>query len=243
MDKTNYILIVFEGEIEEKIIFDSLNKYFLNENPNRIIYAFHCGEIYSLYSKMTDPDNESLFFILKEKLQGKNPVLRDIIEEYVEAIYLFFDYDGHASGAEYDKLQSMVEFFDDEFDNGKLFVSYPMVEGLRHLKDGVDFQDTVAISERAYKDLSKDCDICFLQFNDYTQENWNTLIFQHCSKANFIIYNIFEFPENIIEQMIILSHQKEKYIDEDNKVAVVSAFPLMLLDYYGVVKLKEKIEL
>lgn len=233
--------MVFEGQVEEKNIFDSLKEHFLTTKENRIVYGFHCGEIYSLYSKMTDPDNESLFFILKEKLQPKNPLLQDIIEEYVESIYLFFDYDGHASGAEYGKLQSMVNFFDDEFDNGKLFVSYPMVEALRHLKDEIDFKDTIAISEYKYKQISKECTPCFLNFNNYTQENWKTLISQHCSKANFITNDMFDFPTNTIEQINILSKQKEKYIDIENKVAVVSAFPLMLLDYYGVIKLQEKI--
>ena len=233
--------MVFEGELTEKVIFDSLQRHFLTNKANRIIYGFHCGEIYSLYSKLTDPNNESLFFILKENLQLKNPVLQDIIEEYVESIYLFFDYDGHASGAEYDKLQSMVSFFDDEFDNGKLFVSYPMVEGLRHIKDGVDFKDTIAKSENNYKNISKECNECFLGFKDYTQENWNTLILQHCLKANFITNDTFEFPINTIDQIKILSKQKEKYIDINDKVAVVSAFPLMLLDYFGAKKLKEKI--
>lgn len=241
MSKKNYILMVFEGEKTEKIIFDNLREHFLIDKKNRTIYGFHCGEIYSLYSKLTKPDTESLFFILKEKLRGKNPELQDIIEEYVEAIYLFFDYDGHASGAEYDKLQSMVNFFDDEFDKGKLFVSYPMVEGLRHIKDQVDFKDTIVISEKGYKTISKECDECFLDFNNYTQENWNTLISQHCLKANFIVNGTFEFPKDIIEQINILSKQKEKYIDSENKVAVVSAFPLMLLDYYGAEKLEEKI--
>jgi len=233
--------MVFEGEKEEKVIFDSLKTHFLSNKENRIIYAFHCGEIYNLYSKLTDPNNESLFFILKEKLQPKNSILKDIIEEYVESIYLFFDYDGHASGAEYNKLQSMLEFFDDEFDNGKLFVSYPMVEGLRHVKTSINFKDTTAISERNYKMISKECNECYLNFNHYTEENWNSLIFQHCSKANFIIDNTFEFPENIIEQIDILLKQKEKYIDVNTKVSVVSAFPLMLLDYFGVINLKEMI--
>ena len=241
MDKNNYILIVFEGEKEEKEIFDSLNEYFLTEKTNRIIYSFHCGEIYSLYHKLKNDEDETLFFILKEKLKLKNPELLNIKSKEVESIYLFFDYDSHASAAEFSKLEYMVEFFDDEFDNGKLFVSYPMVEGLRHIKDGVDFKDTIAKSEQAYKNISKECNVCFSNFKDYTQENWNTLVTQHCSKANFIANDTFEFPNNIIEQINILSKQKEKYIDIDDKVAVVSAFPLMLLDYYDVEKLKEKI--
>jgi len=236
LDKNNYILVVFEGEKEEKWIFDNLKKYFLTDKTNRIIYSFHCGEIYSLYHKLQNDEDETLFFILKEKLKLKNPQLLDIKKKEVESIYLFFDYDSHASGAEYHKLESMVNFFNDEFDNGKLFVSYPMVEGLRHVKNEIAFVDTIAKSERAYKNISKNCNSCFLDFKCYTQENWNTLINQHCSKANFIVNNTFKFPKNIINQSSILSKQKVKYIDSKDKVAVLSAFPLFLLDYYGIKK-------
>jgi len=45
----------------------------------------------------------------------------------------------------------MLELFHDEFEHGKLFISYPMVEAIKHLKDGVNFKDTVAISEKPYK--------------------------------------------------------------------------------------------
>jgi hypothetical protein len=51
--------------------------------------------------------------------------------------------------------------------------------------------------------------------------------------------NRFEFPNKIIEQIKIFENQKEKYININNKVAVLSAFPMFLLDYYGVKLLKK----
>ena len=244
MSKKNYILIVFEGERTEEIIFNSLTEHFLQDKTNRIIYSFHCGEIYSLYNKLQKPETESLFFILKETLQMKNPVLKDIIEEYVESIYMFFDYDNHAPTADDDKLQNMIEFFDDEFENGKLFISYPMVESIKHLKVGIDFKEITAISEKAYKQIARNnCNDYLKQFgelkeNKLLKENWDYIINEHCKKANFIVNDSFEFPNNIIEQIEIFESQKEKYIDS-NKVAVLSAFPLFLLDYHGVNKLKD----
>jgi len=74
--------MIFEGEKTEKEIFNSLKQYFLNKNTKRIIYGFHCGEIYSLYNKLNKDGNETLFFILKEKLKAKNPELSNIEKEY-----------------------------------------------------------------------------------------------------------------------------------------------------------------
>lgn len=136
-------------------------------------------------------------------------------------------------------LLKMLKLFDNELDKGKLFVSYPMVEALRHLKEDVDFKEIIAKSEAKYKKISKECDEYFLHFNDYIEETWNTLIDQHSSKANFIVNDKFEFPQNIIKQLDILLKQKEKYDYQNKEVGVVSAFPLFLVDYYGIKRFKE----
>ncbi|MEA1953654.1 MAG: hypothetical protein U9O24_04630 [Campylobacterota bacterium] len=244
MNKNNYILMVFEGEKTEKFIFDSLKEHFLQNKTNRIIYGFHCGEIYSLYNKLQNGNDESLFFILKDKLQAKNPELKDIVEEYVESIYLFFDYDNHAPTADDNKIQNMLETFNDEFDNGKLFISYPMVEAIKHLKESIEFKDTIAISEQQYKQIVRNnCNHNLKQLGEVnmnmSKENWHYIISEHCKKAHFIVNDNFEFPNTIIEQIEIFTKQKEKYIDKDNKVSVISSFPLFLLDYYGIDKFND----
>jgi hypothetical protein len=237
LNNKSYILIVFEGEKTEKDIFNSLKQYFLNKNRKTIVYGFHCGEIYSLYNKLNKDENETLFFILKEKLQAKNPELLDIDREYIESIYLFFDYDNHATAASDDKLQSMLEFFNDEFENGKLYISYPMVEAIKHLKTGIDFQNVIVESKPSYKQLvSENCNYELKDLSNLTKENWNFIIKEHSKKANFIVNDSFELPDNIIEQINIFDNQKAKYIDVNNRVAVLSAFPLFLLDYYGIAK-------
>lgn len=239
MSKKNYILMVFEGELTEKIIFNSLKEHFLQNKTNRIIYGFHCGEIYSLYNKLQKPENETLFYILKDTLQPKNPELIDILEEYVESIYLFFDYDNHAPTANDTKLQNMLEFFNDEFENGKLFISYPMVEAIKHLKSNINFTETIEESCKEYKQLvSQNCNNNLKDLSNLTKENWKFIINEHLKKANFIVNTSFELPNSLIEQIEIFENQKEKYINTDNKVAVLSSFPLFLLDYYGIKNLQ-----
>lgn len=257
MAKENKILFIVEGNNEERWIMENLKKYFFNNSNENItikdIIVSYGTVIYGLYKKFLDENGEIDFdidtFAVLKKLDDK---LKDIKKKSIDQIYLIFDYDGHATNAKYDKLLKMLQLFDNELENGKLFVSYPMVEALRHVKEDIDFKDTLALSsnqskidkiesQRYKKEFSKECDKCFLHFNDYTQENWNILISQHCSKANFVINDTFKFPKNIIEQLEILLKQKEKYIDKENKVAVLSAFPLMLLDYYGSEVLKKRI--
>jgi hypothetical protein len=232
--------MVFEGEKTEKYIFDSLKKYYLNEQPKTIVYGFHCGEIYSLYNKLKKDEDLELFVLLKENLLSKNPELQGVFRNQVSQIYLFFDYDGHASDASDVKLKAMLGLFDNETEQGKLYISYPMTEALRHLKVGVDFKDIAVVSKAEYKKVSREnCNEAFEDFKNYSLEVWHYLIDKHCKKANFIVNDKFEFPNELIGQLTILEKQKEKYIDEHNKVAVLSAFPLFLVDYYGYKKFRE----
>ena len=110
-----------------------------------------------------------------------------------------------------------------------------MVEAIKHLKIGIDFKDIIAESNPSYKQLvSENCDYELMDLSNLTKENWNFIIKEHSKKANFIVNDNFEFPNKIIEQIKIFENQKEKYINVNNKVAVLSAFPLFLLDYYEI---------
>jgi len=234
--------MVFEGEKTEKIIFDNLKKYFLHENPNTIVYGFHCGEIYSLYHKLEKDEDLKLFSLLKEKLQTKNPELSSIQPSQVSEIYMFFDYDSHASGAEIDKLKAMINLFDNETENGKLYISYPMVEAIKHLKTDVDFKDTVAISQKEYKKIVlENCDNSYKLLRDLSHNDWSVIISENCKKLGFIMTDNFEFLNSFVEQIEILQKQEEKYII-NNHVAVLSAFPIFLVDYYGYEKIREMIK-
>ena len=179
-----------------------------------------------------------LFTIIKEKLQSSgNDELNDISRGQVPEIYLFFDYDGHATNADLGKLQKILELFNNETENGKLYVSYPMVEAIKHLKEGMDFKEIIEESNSSYKELvSQNCDQHLMNLTTLTINDWNRMIQEHSKKANFVVNDDFSFPNFIIEQSEIFNHQKEKFIEPHNKVAVLASFPLFLLDYYGIKK-------
>ena len=236
MSKQTYNLFVFEGEKTEPQIFNSLRKYFLNEKENEQISISYCNNIYHLAKEIEKNKYLDFFELLKEEKQIDDSVIKD----NVARIYLIFDYDGHADKNSSQKLSLMLNIFDNETEQGKLYISYPMSEALKHIKDSVDFKNICAISQSKYKGfVSQNCNEVYKHPINYTKEIWKILINEHCKKANFIVNDKFELPKNIIEQLIIFEYQKEKYIDQEGKVAVLSAFPLMLLDYYGVSLLKK----
>lgn len=234
--------MVFEGEKTELQISNNLKKYFLDDIEEEIVYGFHCSDIYSLCNKLKNDEDLELFTLLKKKLEPKNTDLQNIEKGQVSQIYLFFDYDEQSSSANDDELKNILELFDNETENGKLYISYPMVEAIKHLKENVDFRTMTAISEGKYKEIvSNNCNNGLIDLRKLSQENWNLIINEHCKKANYIVHNNFTFPNEIIKQISIWQKQKQKYINTKNEVSVLSAFPLFLLDYYGAENLQNKI--
>lgn len=109
---------------------------------------------------------------LEEQLYGLS---RDDFSE----VYLFFDYDGHQNNLgesdDSDALEQMLISFDNETENGKLYISYPMVEALRDFKVGVcGTKDNcfARIGElENYKFLSAERSV-YPQFKTYDFEIW-----------------------------------------------------------------------
>ncbi len=238
------ILCVFEGEKTERQIFNALKRYFLHENGHATLCATFNAEIYQLYEKLRC-DDFSGSVDLVEELRVKNQAVLDGIErKQIAEVYLFFDYDGHATSASDQKIAEMLRYFNDETENGKLFISYPMVEAIKHLKVDIDFQNTMVDAKKNinYKNLvSQNCDNIFNQIKKWELNHWVIIINEHCSKLNFITTGDYVFPNCTFEQLDVFDAQLEKYIKPENKVAVLSAFPVFLLDYYGAKGLHNKI--
>lgn len=232
----NHILLVFEGAKAEERVFSSLNNFYINEDDNTILIAVYGTTIYTLYKEVKEDAYLDLFTLLKEKPKNK---LSDISRNDVSEIYLFFDYDGHASNASDQKIKEMLEFFTEETDHGKLYLSYPMLEALKHLKNDIPFQTVVAESNQDYKKLvNKSCDKCYINIPKLTQENWSYILSEHWKKMNYLIFNTFSLPQDLITQITVFKSQKEKHIDPYNQVAVLSAFPAFIIDYYGTTKIQ-----
>lgn len=237
----NHILFVFEGQDTEERIVRNLEKYFLGENT--IICCAFCAEIYQLYKKIDQDPFLDLFVLLKE-LPENSDNLKDFHRDDFAEIYLFFDYDGHATQAEDEKIGILLDFYHQETESGKLYLSYPMVEALKHVGDQVNFKELKVPAKEniRYKAIaSEECKHEYRSFGRYTELVWKFLIREHLAKMNFIVLEEYSFPSMLITQDNLFKHQLNKYIHVDKTVAVVSGFPPFLLDYYGVEQLKERL--
>ena len=237
------ILFIFEGAKTEKQIVNQLQKeFFVIENT--IITSVYCGEIYQLYKEISEDEDLDTFNLIKERNQNTE-LLKGYRRNDFAEIYMFFDYDGHSSIADDEKLSELLAFFDEETDKGKLYISYPMVESLKHIRCHNSFRDLNVECKKNinYKNLvHAECLNELQDFRKYKIGIWKQLIDTHLKKMNYIVFDLFEFPQEIVSQSAIFSKQIEKHINNEcPTVAVLSAFPVFVHGYYGNQRTKELI--
>ena len=230
------ILCVFEGEKTEHRFFNSLQLNYFAENE--VIQSSYGNNLYHLYQEMVNDDGQDFVEILRESqtVKANASLLAPFDREDISEVYLFFDMEPHDTQFDPNTLNLLLTHFCDENDHGKIFISYPMVEAIRDMPKQGDFLDvTIEIADCAqYKRISSQRSK--FEFQDYRKldkTRWQVLIIANFAKANYIALDETNRPYVDVSQEDILIGQNKKYIQPYNKVAVLSAFPLFIVHFFG----------
>ena len=142
MADRDYKAFVVEGEAREPLIIDNISKVFFSHGNFKIITLPASENIYMLWKKLKADDFDTdIIEVLRESNDDIGKQLDGLSRDDFSEVFLFFDYDMHqtnlAKDADTDVVKQMLESFDNETENGKLYISYPMVEALRDYKPGI----------------------------------------------------------------------------------------------------------
>lgn len=242
-----YIVIISEGEVTEKQIIENIQKNFFHKpKPSKeILFLSFKTNIYALW-KVLEQDEFDTYIV--DVLIERDPkianFMKDIDKKKISEVYLFFDYDGHAYqnkkkiGDEI--VEKMLQTFDNETEQGKLYISYPMAEALKDLKREDSCYRRCSVPAKLnihYKHLVS-LDTQFKDLTRLKERDWRLMI-NHClKKSSCLILSRCEAPDyhdylKYINQNEIFKKQLEKNIKVNQTVVVISAFPLFLIDYFG----------
>ena len=192
--KKEYIAIISEGEKTEKQIINNLENNFTTFS-NKIIFLSYKANIYNLFREIEEDEDIDIISLLKEKQIKANKIRNDvenidvsnINSDDISQIYLFFDYDGHTENASDEEIVKMLNKFDNETENGKLYISYPMVEALKHLKkDKLDINNYLVEAKTRinYKNfVSQNTD--YENLVNLTKGNWLFIISKNLKRCLF----------------------------------------------------------
>ncbi len=244
MADKDYKAFIVEGEAREPQIIDNISKIFF-KNDNFKIITLPAGEnIYMLWKELKADDFDSdIIEVLRERNNSTGEQLEGLSRDDFSEVFLFFDYDAHQANLgkadDDDVIKQMLECFDNETENGKLYISYPMVEALRDFNAGKcgNGEDCFAeISKLSgYKSVSSQKS-SNPYFKDYDIDVWKEIIDVFSMKVSCLLKK-----EEVIscEQYLNQARPYDIYIREyakrvNNKVFIISAFPEFLVDYFGL---------
>jgi len=247
---SNTILFVFEGKsVEEKILKSIEANFFSSSGTQNVIRTFFGGEIFQLWNIVKDDDGLDIIQILKER---PNSDIKDVKRGDVSEIHLFFDHDAHSrlfeSQKEYqEKISSLLDTFNNETEAGKLWISYPMAEAIKHCKKEptLCFYDAfIKISDNiTYKKTVGDMSD-FLDIRKFDLSTWHYLTAINVQRAFCLVNGTYKaisdytdikkwFEEDTSIVRMIHESQYIKFILPKNEIVALSPFPLFLLHYYG----------
>jgi hypothetical protein len=241
------ILFIFEGKKQEPKIYRNMcSLFFENNNENNLhIYTSFKTVIYKLWKEINEIgfiDDINIVDLLKDYCEECKKDLEGVSYRDISQVYLFFDHDGHASNASDENLMEMLDYFDDEFDKGKLFINYPMTESLQDVLSETPYKEKVcSISEnRNYKVLVKKMMTPpYGHIGRLDESNWGCLLEKNAYKANYIITGEYLKPKKLHSQINIFEQQLVKHINPKKEVSILNGFPLFLIDYFGLSLIKE----
>ncbi|MCQ2511792.1 MAG: hypothetical protein MJ092_00140 [Lachnospiraceae bacterium] len=243
------IAIIVEGESYEKGIIKNIEKVFPLGRQIYEVFTLPAGQnIYMLWKKMKEDEFETdIIEVLRDSCKSLERELSPFTRDSFSEVYLFFDYDAHQqnleSGIDADEvLVEMLESFDNETENGKLYISYPMAEAIRDFIPEtckafsgdcfINFQVTGYKRKSTYKEdgtasktqaISKyNHDVwvnvltCFVERLNCLRNDEQRLSMIECKKYTPI--DVFR-----LQQSVILSEEC---------LMILSAFPEFIIDYF-----------
>ena len=256
------ILFVFEGKEREVDIFKALKELYFSDDEVIVEFTYNTG-FHTLYRNLKKNDM-SLFRVLQEaSKKRKDDKLGAYDEDDFSEVFLVFDYDFHNKSIPLDQwnknLGEMLDYFNDETRNGKMYVNYPMVESIRYTKllpDQDYYKYTIRRDEcvkvkgdpksgfkckaadfSAYKglDFIQITDTKTAEERDDVRRNWNYLKRQNVAKAHYLCAGRNTYPRKkvIFPQAAIFEKQCKKYVNTKACcVSILNAFPIFLYDYF-----------
>ncbi len=244
MKDKDYKAFIVEGEAREPQIIDNISKIFFS-HKNYTVITLPAGEnIYMLWMQLKeDGFDTDIIEVLRERNDEIRKQLTGLSRDDFSEVYLFFDYDVHQTNlgktVNEDVIHQMLESFDNETENGKLYISYPMVEALRDYESGKCGNGEncfVGIEELGnYKNTSA-ARAHNPHFKEYGIDDWKDIINVFAMRVSCLydMPGMMEYEQYSDVVTPIKIYAMEVKNAEMQQVFVLSAFPEFLLDYFGM---------
>ena len=235
---------IVEGESRDLRFIKRMTGIFFKGKYEAVVINLPAAQnIYMLYQKMQKDSFETdVIELLREDVEEARKALDGVDRQSIDEVYLFFDYDLHENNLSNNQdplsvLGRMIRFFDNETENGKLYISYPMVEALYDFKDGQCEPYTMCWLPQekfgVYKTMAGNGNRhASTHLDNYGEWCMMLSIFGLRVKCLFDTEKIdyVYYTENVTVESIY--NRQNELFKKKNAILVLSAFPEFLFDYF-----------
>ena len=238
-------LFIVEGEDRDyRFITRMTETFFSGKYEAKVICLPAQGNIYMLYKILKDDNFETDFVeLIRDNIPDAAEALSNVERQSIDEIFLFFDYDVHQDNLPKGSnpeavLQEMLDTFNNETDNGKLYISYPMIEAIYDYRKGEcqSFSHCfVALQDiRNYKKLAGEGNPNANR--SFRIEDWKAILAAFYLRVKCMFdkedLDYKWYKENVTADHI---HFTQRLFLENGKgVFVLSALPEFLFDYFKI---------
>ena len=236
---TNVLLIV-EGEKAEKNLLEKMiSEYKINGNIQ--IYPYKTN-IYNLYKIMFEGREDDMSGITLMSVLRARDKETEFLNKNFSDIILIFDYEAQDNLFSPEKIELMINYFNNSTENGKLYINYPMVESYKHLKEypeDKEYKNRMIKYEdiKNYKAIvGKEAKIA--DINKFKRKNFNSAIIQNIKKANYILNGNYEIKNEQIQNTYlkiddkkITKKQNEILNSKEKSIYVLNTSLFFVCDY------------
>lgn len=241
----NAIGMIVEGTEYEPSIIKSIDEIFFN-------ISVSSGNI----KLVTLPADQNLYMLwLRFKEAGEDADIIEVIRDFSDKtryalqgysrndfseVYMFMDLDKQQNNLpkEYDPNEvvlEMLETFNNETENGKLYISYPSAEAI----GDYCFKSCIPISGsclthlygQRYKDNVKKSKL-YKEIDKYDLDDWKIIKEIYRQRLACLYDKTDKFAINDCKRITPEMIYNKQLLNKENKTHIISAFPEFIVDYF-----------
>lgn len=240
MAKKTNILLVVEGEKREVELIEKLfTDYQLEIERNIYVYGTNIYDLYERVFLGNENDMDNIDFL--QKLKEKEPDNQLFNQEFSD-ILLIFDYDPQDNRFAEERIMTMLAYFSESTENGKLYINYPMLESYKHFKCFPDPEyktrtvNYEILSKKNYKTLVND-EAKITGIRKYNRTIWNEIIKANIQKQNYILNGTSDLEEKELESNYFsilpkqILHKQNERLKIEKEIYVLNTAVFFICDY------------
>ncbi len=231
------ILFIVEGRKTEPTFLKRLLSG-LGVTDEHQIFVFGTN-IHVLFEKVFGTDDSEDINLLGALREGESEKERVILSGDYSDVYLVFDAEFQDPRFDYENLKTMLEYFDNSTENGKLYLNYPMMESYLHLKklnDPEYLTRTVYSSDiKSYKRTARaECCKELSNAGCYTRDLILVIVHHNYLKARLLLGAGIEHSEDICpvsDSGYLLFIKQWETLREEDRIYVLNTSVFLALEH------------